>query len=91
MFGTTCKDVLNRLVRMLVFSGAVSREDINELIGANVDLLLHVKRFSDGKLRVKCISEVEIANAEVNARRLFYFRQSETEPTSSTGDFVKMD
>lgn len=73
----TARDALSRIETLTLLSGVeLSQRSIREQIGSAFDLVVQVKRLSDGSRRVVSISEVTgVQEGVISMQDLFEFRQ----------------
>ncbi len=71
-------DALNRLETMVLMNGVeIPVTAIREYIESALDIVVQVRRFSDGRRRVASISEIiGIKNGEISQREIFKYKQT---------------
>lgn len=75
------RDALSRLETLVLLSGVeLSQRSIREQIGSAFDLVVQIKRVSDGSRRVVSISEVTgVQEGVISMQEIFAFRQTGTD------------
>ena len=90
LYGTTCKDGLSRLTRMLAFAGDYSSRLIDEMLLANIDVLVNVRGYKNGERRIICVAELEQGKKGIEVIRKFYYDFQSEQPQSLEGEFKKV-
>ena len=86
LHANSCRDALSRLETLVLLSGVeLSQKSIREQIGAAFDLVVQIKRLTDGTRRVVSITEVTGVQEGVIALQEIYKFQSTTESHTSCG------
>lgn len=84
-------DALNRLETMVLMNGVeIPVTAIREYIENALDIIVQVRRFSDGRRRVTSISEIlGMQNGEIAIKEIFKFRQTGVLPNGDVvGEFL---
>lgn len=84
-------DALNRLETMVLMNGVeIPVTAIREYIENALDIVVQVRRFSDGRRRVTSISEIiGMQNGEIAIKEIFKFRQTGVLPNGDVvGEFL---
>ncbi|MFN8658125.1 MAG: CpaF family protein [Candidatus Obscuribacterales bacterium] len=78
------RDAVSRLETLVLLGGVeLTQRSIREQIGAAFDLIVQVKRLSDGTRRVVSVTEVTgVAEGVISMQELFDFRQRSTDASS---------
>lgn len=88
----SARDAVSRLETLVLLGGVeLTQRSIREQIGAAFDLIVQVKRLSDGTRRVVSVTEVTgVAEGVISMQELFDFRQRSTDASSGkiTGEHV---
>lgn len=88
VFGSDCADALRRLGRMARYGEADHlRALVEELIAADIDVMLCVRRFKNGERRIVYISEVAPGTSGWESNEVFFFNVSSDTKESLTGEF----
>ncbi len=85
------EDALNRLETMVLMNGVeIPVTAIREYIDDAIDIVVQVRRFSDGRRRVTSINEIiGIKNDEIIQKEIFKFRQTGVLPNGDVvGEFL---
>ncbi len=85
------EDALNRLETMVLMNGVeIPVTAIREYIDDAIDIVVQVRRFSDGRRRVTSINEIiGIKNNEIIQKEIFKFRQTGVLPNGDVvGEFL---
>jgi len=94
MHANSPADALNRLETMVLMNGVeIPVAAIREYIENAIDIIVQVRRFSDGRRRVTSIAEITgIRNGEIIQREIFKFRQNGVLPNGEVvGEFLMHD
>jgi pilus assembly protein CpaF len=83
----SARDALSRIETLVLLSGVeLSQRSIREQIGAAFDLVVQVKRLSDGRRRVVSISEVTgVQEGVISMQDIFEFKQTGSQEDGSFG------
>lgn len=84
-------DALNRLETMVLMSGMeIPVSAIREYIESAIQIIVQVKRLSDGRRRVSSISEITgLENGEIITKEIFKFKQTGVLPNGDVdGEFL---
>ncbi len=83
----SARDALSRIETLVLLSGVeLSQRSIREQIGAAFDLVIQVKRLSDGRRRVVSISEVTgVQEGVISMQDIFEFKQTGSQEDGSFG------
>jgi len=83
----SARDALARIETLVLLSGVeLSQRSIREQIGSAFDLVVQVKRLSDGKRRVVSISEVTgVQEGVISMQDLFEFKATMNDKGELTG------
>ncbi len=77
-------DALRRLENLVVIGGVeLPSSAIRELLGATLDVVVHLTRFNDGSRRVTSVAEVEHDHGRLALRELFLYERQEGLPGAS--------
>ncbi|MBR3198607.1 MAG: CpaF family protein [Bacilli bacterium] len=78
MHANSPEDALNRLETMVLMNGVeIPVAAIREYIEGAIQIVVQVKRLSDGRRRISTISEITgIENGEIKQRKIFEFNQT---------------
>jgi pilus assembly protein CpaF len=86
------RDAVSRLETLVLLGGVeLTQRSIREQIGSAFDLIVQVKRLSDGTRRVVSVTEVTgVAEGVISMQELFDFRQQAIDPATGkiTGEHV---
>lgn len=91
MHANSPSDALNRLETMVLMNGVeIPVMAIREYIENAIDIIVQVRRFSDGRRRVTSITEITgTRNGEIIEREIFKFRQTGVLPNGDVvGEFL---
>ncbi len=91
MHANSPADALNRLETMVLMNGVeIPVAAIREYIENAIDIIVQVRRFSDGRRRVTSITEVTgIRNGEISQGEIFKFKQNGVLPNGEVvGEFL---
>ena len=91
MHANTPEDALNRLETMVLMNGVeIPVSAIREYIEGAIQIVVQVKRLSDGRRRISSINEITgIENGEIKQKSIFEFNQTGVlENGSVNGEFV---
>ena len=87
-------DALNRLETMVLMNGVeIPVSAIREYIESAIQIVVQVKRFSDGRRRVSSITEITgLENGEIIQKEIFQFKQTDVLPNGDVvGEFLMHD
>ncbi|MBX9687523.1 MAG: CpaF family protein [Candidatus Obscuribacterales bacterium] len=80
----TARDAMSRIETLVLLAGVeLSQRSIREQIGSAFDLIVQIKRLSDGTRRVVSISELTgVQEGVISMQELFIFKHTETDAES---------
>ena len=87
-------DALNRLETMVLMNGVeIPVSAIREYIESAIQIVVQVKRLSDGRRRVSSITEITgLENGEIIQKEIFQFKQTDVLPNGDVvGEFLMHD
>ncbi len=87
-------DALNRLETMVLMNGVeIPVSAIREYIESAIQIVVQVKRLSDGRRRVSSITEIiGLENGEIIQKEIFQFKQTDVLPNGDVvGEFLMHD
>lgn len=87
--GRNCKDAKSRLARMLRLAGHMDKDLADELINANIDIMVCIERYKSGEARLSCILEYN-RDLDETIKRFTFKVESDTEE-ELVGEFVQDD
>jgi len=80
------EDLISRLETITLMSDVnLSTHSVKRMITAALDLVIHIRRYSDGKRRIAYISEIFLNDEEVRVKDIFVFEQ---EGVGSNGEVL---